>query len=86
MKNLFTLTVTLFLISGCTKGLIIDPKNEASASTGRFQLVKLNETRKDQFIFDSSTGKIWRMNCAQTLKNECTEYGWKIEQPEDLRL
>lgn len=40
-----------------------DDKNTGTSTDGRFQLVQLSNMRRDQFLLDTKTGKVWNNQC-----------------------
>lgn len=54
-----------------------------STAGGRFQLIQLNEMRRDQFLLDTQTGDIWRGVCADVKEGgECIGHYWQREDVE----
>lgn len=49
-------------------GLIFSPLHAKGTSPigGRFQLIQLGEYRRDQFLIDTETGRIWNSICVVT--------------------
>lgn len=59
----------------------------AESPGGRFQLVQLGEMRRDQFLLDAETGRIWRASCIQRGSGtDCLEYAWVPEAIVDLNV
>jgi len=40
---------------------------------GRYQFVQVSEFRRDQYLIDTETGRVWQMVCAEANKSECTQ-------------
>jgi hypothetical protein len=39
------------------------PPNTKTPSNGRYQLVQLSEFRRDRFLIDTQTGRMWMASC-----------------------
>ena len=46
-------------------------------SSGRFQLVQLSAMRRDQYLIDTQTGRIWNNVCAELKGEECVQNVWQ---------
>lgn len=67
-------------LSACNKPA--DPvKDAATTSIGRFQVMQLGTFRRDQFMIDSATGRIWQNQCFKNGKAlaDCDYNVW-VEQ------
>lgn len=55
-------------------------------STGRFQMVQLGTFRRDQFMIDTATGRIWSKTCLVSEKSsvDCSYVGWIQDDVENL--
>lgn len=55
-------------------------------STGRFQMVQLGTFRRDQFMIDTATGRIWSKTCLVSEKSntDCSYLGWIQDDVENL--
>lgn len=58
-------------------------KNIATVG-GRFQLIQLSDARRDQFLLDTESGKLWTSVCALTSENgnDCSISYWSEEKVE----
>jgi len=52
----------------------ITSEAQLSMHSGRFQLVQLSNFRRDQFMIDTQTGKVWSNGCLATDGDNC-QYG-----------
>lgn len=43
---------------------------------GRYQLVQLGSARRDQYLLDTATGKVWQRLCLVPVKDECEYAPW----------
>lgn len=59
---------------------------QVSETPGRFQLIQLSEMRRDQFLLDTATGKIWNKVCIRFESGECKSGGWSLEAIEGITL
>lgn len=49
-------------------------------SGGRYQLVQISEYRRDQYLLDTQTGRLWGKVCGKNdEKGECAFYYWSEE-------
>lgn len=39
---------------------------------GRYQLVQISQARRDQFLVDTQTGRVWNVVCSKFEGDECT--------------
>jgi len=70
MKTLFIFTLIFASTSFAQKN------TNVSTSGGRFQLIQLSDFRRDQFLLDTQTGKIWKKVCTIPEGNECELGAW----------
>lgn len=56
------MVIAIILVSGCTNRSDSNPKSEKS-EIGRYQLVQLGSFRRDQYLLDTQTGKLWTSEC-----------------------
>lgn len=62
------------------------PKN-TKTSGGRFQLIQLSNMRRDQYMIDTQTGKLWAPSCeAANAKDECIYHAWLIQDVQDVTI
>ncbi len=57
------------------------------ANEGRFQLLQLGTMRRDQYLLDSHTGKIWARVCMRSASQEagdCAYQAWLVEDIEGI--
>lgn len=47
----------------------LEEKRETSLKTGRFELKQISQYRRDQYLLDTSTGRMWRPACTKVAKN-----------------
>lgn len=59
------------------------PKS-AGSKDGRFQIVQISNFRRDQFLIDTHTGKLWRYTCLVPEENECGKAAWMAEEIEGI--
>jgi hypothetical protein len=50
-------------------------------SGGRFQLIQLSDFRRDQYLLDTQTGKMWTKVCYHGDASECSVSAWT---PQDI--
>jgi len=50
-----------------------------STVAGRYQLIQLSDMRRDQFLLDTQTGKIWSRTCAVSTDADCSISYWSEE-------
>lgn len=46
---------------------------------GRFELMQLGNSAKDQFLLDTQTGKIWQRTCMYMQGLDCKVEAWEPE-------
>lgn len=90
-----TLLANIVFLFGCQNKTSFDMEKYLRENTtapelsGRFQLQQLGSFRRDQFIIDTVTGKLWRAFCStpsnQKYVTDCADIGWAPEQTIDLR-
>lgn len=56
-----TLPIFLFLVSSIA---FAGKSNTGTSGGGRFQIIQLSDMRRDQYLLDTQTGKIWSKTCA----------------------
>lgn len=81
MKNI-VLTLSI-LISPYT---LAASKTPSSTSGGRFQLLQLSDMRRDQYLVDTQTGKMWRQSCYinGADASECAYSAWTLVDIETI--
>lgn len=57
-------------------------QNTATQQNGRFQLIQLSDMRRDQYLLDTQTGKIWVGTCGVSDKNGNCAYN--LWAPQDV--
>lgn len=72
MKSLLILCTGL--LSGCEFTHKIDrrdlsPMGGDPVKTGRFELKQLGEMRRDQYLLDTATGRVWQPVCTELTKD-----------------
>lgn len=71
MKTLATLSILLFI------SISAYAKNEnTSTFGGRFQLIQLSDARRDQYLLDTQTGKMWNPSCFVGGPTDCVYSAW----------
>lgn len=55
---------------------------QEKTSGGRFQLIQLSNMRRDQYMLDTQTGKIWSKVCLVTHAGNCEKDAWLAESVE----
>lgn len=72
-SNAVLLCLALMFMAGSVSAQA--PTKQTSPSTpGRFQLVQLGDSRTDQYLLDTQTGRVWHTACAtpsETAVNKC---------------
>ncbi|MGZ3770049.1 MAG: hypothetical protein ACXVCP_00445 [Bdellovibrio sp.] len=56
--------------------LLYAKQANVGTQNGRFQLIQLSEMRRDQFMIDTQTGKIWSKSCAIGEGADCDMSAW----------
>lgn len=54
---------------------------------GRFQVLQLNDMRRDQVLIDTDTGKVWHRTCLvanKTDASECQYSAWTLDAIEGI--
>ena len=57
------------------------------AIEGRFQLLQLGTARRDQYLLDSQTGRLWARVCMKSTSLEagdCAYQAWMVEDVEGI--
>lgn len=63
-----------------------DQPQNIKTSGGRFQLIQLGTFRRDQFLLDTQTGKIWGRVCVKTVGDECAQTVWSLDAVEGITM
>jgi hypothetical protein len=61
--------------------------SQAAIAPGRFQLLQLGTMRRDQYLLDSQTGKLWARVCMKWGTQEaaeCSYSAWLLEEVEGV--
>lgn len=80
MKSIFI--VSLLLVPG-----IASAQTPPKTTGGRFQLIQLSTMRRDQFLLDTQTGKVWSKVCYVNTSNtpgDCDMDAWMLERVEGI--
>ena len=77
---------TLILCLLLSSASFAQKKSNTGTANGRFQLVQLSDMRRDQFIIDTQTGKIWRQICAVGGGMDCEMAYWGQEDILDINI
>lgn len=74
--NRIMLAVTIVLMQGCS-----NESRPPVSEVDRYKLIQLGTMRRDQMIFDSATGRVWRVVCAETVTKgaDCNKLVWQEE-------
>ena len=66
------------IISAVILSVAFSASAQSKNSDGRFQLVQLGSMRRDQFLLDTHTGKIWRSVCylPSDTSDDCSVDAW----------
>ena len=81
MKKLIILSVLISSVA-----CFADEKNVASSPGGRFQLIQLSNFRRDQFLIDTKTGKIWNKQCLVSTSEDCEYSAFMSMDVEDITV
>lgn len=67
--------LAFFLFTGAgvatAQGASSGSKHGSATWGGRYQLIQLSEFRRDQYLLDTDTGRVWVMVCAKSTKDGC---------------
>lgn len=78
-KPIFYLFGMLPLIAAAQSAELVAPPSALSASGGRYVFGQISPLRRDQFMLDTQSGRLWRIVCASSStsggKADCAEYG-----------
>lgn len=63
-------------------------KSNTSTQNGRFQLIQLSDFRRDQYLVDTQTGKMWQKSCfiSSSDSSECAYGPWMTVDVEDITM
>lgn len=85
------LAIVIFLgacESSNSKNIQAEKKPDPSPENGRFQLVQLGSMRRDQYLIDTATGKLWQPTChVQSKSNspgDCNYSAWRVQDIEGV--
>lgn len=53
---------------------------------GRFQIVQISDNRRDQFLIDTETGRMWTKVCSDNRAVDCNVWMWREEIIQDRML
>jgi hypothetical protein len=70
-----------FFISLLISSLVYAGKSNTGTNSGRFQLIQLSDMRRDQYLLDTQTGKLWTNVCYLKEGDDCEISAWS---PEDI--
>lgn len=72
---------SLVLICGCSKNYDISKTNpeKPGIQPGRYQLVQLGQMRRDQYLLDTATGRLWTVVCGAGAHGVDCEYAYWSE-------
>lgn len=77
MHHLFFAACGLAIFSAVAKAepIEVKPPQQKSLSTtqGRFVFGQISEYRRDQYVFDTATGRLWQKVCAQSDSGKSTQ-------------
>lgn len=76
MKTLITIFLLISSVSFAQK------KANTATAGGRFQLIQLSDFRRDQYLLDTQTGKIWVGTCGT--KDKSGECIYNLWAPQDV--
>lgn len=80
MKNI------IFMCLLFCSNVFADAKNTRTEG-GRFQLIQLSDFRRDQYMIDTQTGKIWVRSCLKfdnANPQNCISEAWTISKIEGI--
>lgn len=80
MKTLIALTALLSSVSFAQK------KTNTSTTGGRFQLIQLSDFRRDQYLLDTQTGRLWSNVCSVSKGEDCQYYVWTEQDVVGLNI
>lgn len=66
----------LILLLGSTAFADQEIKTKIVMQTGRFQITQLSDYRRDQYLVDTQTGRIWQNMCVEKADKECVQDAW----------
>lgn len=76
--------VLLVSVAGCAK-LDGSIRNSAQTEVGRYQLLQLGSMRRDQFLLDTATGKLWSSVCGYKKKgSDGPDCEYSLWEPQDI--
>jgi hypothetical protein len=79
MKYLALLLVLPFVVSA--------GQNTKTGNTGRFQLIQLSDARRDQYLLDTETGRVWQRTCVRGLNGaDCGLPAWRYDLVEGINV
>ncbi len=84
MKNTIVICLILLPIYSFAQ-----KKQNVGSTGGRFQIVQISDFRRDQFLIDTNTGRLWTQTCAKPSKPtpaECGLYVWQEEMIDDISV
>lgn len=92
VKNLMFVTTVVLLIGSIFFFTLCKWRNESPShqqqvdipQVGRFELKQISTFRRDQFLLDNATGRIWSPRCTKLAKNGVDCDGGSIWQEESV--
>ncbi len=57
---------------------------QEKTSGGRFQLIQLSNMRRDQYMIDTQTGKVWAKVCTAPIGDDCDASAWTLNDVEGI--
>lgn len=54
--------------------------SQARTTEGRFQLIQLSSARRDQYLLDTQTGRMWSPTCFNSQGEQCVVMAWVEEK------
>lgn len=73
MKKLIFLATLLAQMTFANADPSSPPGSVLSSSGGRFVFGQVSEYRRDQYMIDTQTGRLWQMVCAERSKDDATK-------------
>lgn len=73
---------TILILASLYSSLSFAEAKNTQTNTGRFQLIQLSDMRRDQYMIDTQTGKIWSKGCE--VSENTTSCLYEVWWPQDV--
>jgi hypothetical protein len=82
------LSLAIILLTSCGLPTWAFAAQGNRTPSGRFQLIQLSDMRRDQFLLDSQTGKVWQRVCMSEgpTANDCGTDAWTPMDVEGITI